>query len=123
MWECAKPMKYIITVISILILTMSAKTLHCQVNQSLISGSVIFRGDGLPIGNATLWVHEQSADKMTAVSTSKNGRFSIELPSGYYDVIIVAPGFVPFCKKIWAHGPPITLNVKLEYDKDDAQID
>lgn len=35
-----------------------------------------------------------------SVTTDKNGKFSVVLPSGYYDIFVSAPAFDPQCEKL-----------------------
>jgi hypothetical protein len=91
-------------------------------HKSDISGSISFRGNGLPLTNAKVWVHEQSSTEIVSVPVSGSARFTSSLAEGYYDLFVTSPGFVPFCRKLWIrNGTPITLDIKLEYDFENAQ--
>jgi hypothetical protein len=48
------------------------------------------------------------------VSTDSDGKFSLELPSGFYDVFVTATAFTPHCEKIRLKDRPKTFDVKLK---------
>ncbi len=48
------------------------------------------------------------------VSTDSDGKFSLELPPGFYDVFITATAFTPRCEKIRLKEKPKTFDVKLK---------
>ncbi len=104
-------------------LCVTGVTIAASTSSVRVSGSVVFDGDGLPISNAHVWIHEQSKNEMVSIPLDKTGRFDTELPSGYYDVFIGAPGFAPFCQKLWVRtGEPTSLKIRLSYDKKNAQM-
>jgi hypothetical protein len=79
--------------------------------------------DGLPIHRAHVWIHEDKGRGNFSAIPDGAGHFSLHLPDGYYDVLFSAPGFAPFCKKIWVHdGKVITLEVHLGPEVDNAQV-
>jgi Carboxypeptidase regulatory-like domain len=89
-----------------------------------LSGVVVDKGEGLPISYAHLWIHEQSGKASFVVQPDRTGHFTIQLPEGYFDVLVGAPGFAPYCKKIWIKPEgPIKLNVSLGPDVDNSQVD
>lgn len=47
------------------------------------------------------------------VSTDSGGKFSLELPPGFYDVFVTATAFTPYCEKIRVKDRPKTFEVKL----------
>jgi hypothetical protein len=58
------------------------------------------------------------------ISVNESARFSSSLSGRYYDIFVTAPGFAPFCRKLWIrNGVPISLDVKLKYDYENAQAD
>jgi hypothetical protein len=88
------------------------------------SGVVVDKAEGVPISYAHVWIHEQSGKSVFTTQPDRTGNFSVPLPDGYYDVLVGAPGFAPFCKKIWIKsGSPIKLKVSLGPDEDNAQVD
>jgi hypothetical protein len=67
--------------------------------------------EGAVISNAHVVVHWDSSgsnylkDNLgikqdIAATTDSNGRFSVELPPGFYDVFVTAMAFTPHCDKI-----------------------
>jgi len=48
------------------------------------------------------------------LSTDSNGKFSLELPPGFYDVFVTATAFTPRCDKIRLKDTPRTFDVKLK---------
>ena len=44
--------------------------------------------------------HNVGIKQDITVSTDSNGKFSLELPPGFYDVFITATAFAPHCEKI-----------------------
>jgi hypothetical protein len=89
-----------------------------------LSGIVVDLAEGVPIPYAHIWIHEQTGKVSFATQPDSTGQFTIQLPEGYYDVLVGAPGFAPFCKKIWIKsGSPIKLKVSLEPDFEHSQAD
>ena len=80
------------------------------VHAATLSGTVR-DSEGAVIAKAHVVVHWDAAgsnylgdnvgikDDIT-VSTDTNGRFSLELPPGFYDVFVAATAFAPHCEKI-----------------------
>lgn len=68
-------------------------------NPSGLRGKVIYDFDREPIRNAYVLIHKNGATDIH-VRTSEDGKYSIELPVGTYDVFISADGFAPTCRKV-----------------------
>jgi|SRR5579862_3307875 hypothetical protein len=49
-----------------------------------------------------------------SVNTGSDGKFSLELPPGFYDVLVTATAFAPYCEKIRLKDRPKTFDVKLK---------
>jgi len=61
---------------------------------------------------------------MFTFSPDKSGAFTAELPVGFYNVLVAAPGFKPFCKTIVVKaGIPIVLTVRLGPDSENMETD
>ena len=82
---------------------------------------------GASISGAVIRIHWDSASmrlegnigtKEDVVVTSANdGSFSIDLPSGFYDVFVSNPAFTPVCRKIRIRFPnTFTFNPRLPVD-------
>ena len=89
-----------------LLLLMSAVTTQA----ATLSGTVR-DSEGAVISKAHVVVHWDGAGSNylgdnvgikedITVSTDPNGKFSLELPPGFYDVFVAAAAFVPHCEKI-----------------------
>jgi hypothetical protein len=51
------------------------------------------------------------------VRTAADGTFSIDLPSGFYDVFVSRPAFMPVCRKVRILGTNhVTFNPRLPLD-------
>jgi hypothetical protein len=48
------------------------------------------------------------------VSSDSDGKFSLDLPPGFYDVFVAASAFTPHCEKIRLKDKPLTFGVKLK---------
>ena len=78
-------------------------------NSIVLSGTVS-DPSGAKVAHAN--VHVQSSALRRDIVTDANGRFSVALPPGAYDVIVVSPGFEPYL-----------TNVKLNSENTHADID
>ena len=70
-------------------------------NPSGLKGRVASTTGG-PLRNAYILVHKVLGDsaKDLRARTEQDGKYSIELPIGIYDVFISAPGYEPVCRKV-----------------------
>jgi hypothetical protein len=95
-----------------------AKTAPCQNNLTPPNFSgTIADVTGAPIARAHIWVYEEHGDPSFTVQSDRSGFLAIQLPNGYYDVMIGSADFVPFCKLISVQpGKPIKLKVSLRVD-------
>lgn len=112
----------VLTVVSVLCLTVSQVSGRDEPSAWIFSGVVVDKGEGVPIPYAHVWVHEETG--MTTFTAQPNGlgQFSVRLLPGYYDVLVGAPGFAPFAKKIWIQsGRAVTLRVTLGPDEEHMQ--
>ena len=101
-------------------------------SQSCFGGGLKGRvtdSEGGVIANAVIFVHWDSSGSATGLNANKGipndasfksdteGRYSADLPAGFYDVLITSPAFSPVCKKVWIpNGPPIEYSAKLKAD-------
>ena len=106
------------------ILFLTALSTHAATLSGTIRDS-----EGAVIANAHVVIHWDSSgnnylsdnigireDK--TISTDANGRFSLELPPGFYDVFVTATAFSPHCEKIRIKGKePRTYQVRLKLSK------
>lgn len=49
-----------------------------------------------------------------SVTTGKDGRFSVELKPGFYDVFVAAMAFSPHCEKVLLKGKELKVSVTLD---------
>ena len=105
-------------------LASSSRCIPAQTNHAsgTLSGVVIVRDEGVPIGGVHVWVHEANDKASFMTQSDSSGAFSIQLPDGYYFVCIGKLALAPFCKTIWIyHGKPVKLDVRLGPDRDTLQ--
>jgi hypothetical protein len=99
-----------------------------------IPGKVLLHGavadaDGAPLTNAQLVVHWDPSGAKTGLTTNvgiledrflktdTHGNYYAEIPPGFYDVLVAAPGFSPSCAKLRLKpGENATFNAKLKAD-------
>jgi hypothetical protein len=109
----------------ILLLVSFAGTISnsgAQPAAAIIAGSVVDKGEGVPIAYAYIWIHEQSGNAFLAVQPDRFGKFRAQISEGYYDIMIAAPGFAPICKSVRVkHEKPVVLNVRLGPDEENLQ--
>ena len=91
-------------------------------------GEAQFKGtvkdsSGTPISGARVLIHWDSAGSTVGLSdnigiradftirTNDDGTFSVDLPSGFYDVFATARAFTPMCRKI---GTKVSGAVEIE---------
>jgi len=87
-----------------------------------VSGVVVDAAESAPIPDAHIWVHGQSGNAYLEARPDKSGRFSIQLPDGYYFVLVGAPGFAPVCTSIWVRpGKPVVISPRLLPDYENLQ--
>jgi hypothetical protein len=95
-------------------LTCKAATLSGTVRDS--EGAVIAKAHVIihwdPAGSNYLGDNVGINEGIT-VSTDSDGKFSLELRPGFYDVFVTATAFTPYCEKIRLKDRPKTLDVKL----------
>lgn len=102
-------------------LLVSAKT----VSKEKLSGRVT-DSHGVTISDAYLIVHWDPSGSDIGLNSNvglredlsvrldKTGVYSVEVPSGFYDVFVSAPAFEPYCRKVRLRsGESRTLNPKL----------
>jgi hypothetical protein len=89
-----------------LLLLTCALTTHAATLSGTIRDS-----EGAVIAKAHIVVHwdESGANYLgdnlgvkedITMSTDSNGKFSLEIPPGFYDVFVAATGFAPYCEKV-----------------------
>jgi Carboxypeptidase regulatory-like domain len=104
----------------ILLLLISAFTCKAATFSGTVRDSL-----GAVIANAHVVIHWDPAGSNylgdnvgiredISVSTDSDGKFSLELPPGFYDVFVTATAFTPYCEKIRLKDRPKTYDVKLK---------
>ena len=90
----------------------------------VLSGTVT-DSEGAAISRAHVIVHRDSSDpgqilngvgikRDITTSTDESGKFSMELPSGFYDVFVTATAFTPHAEKIRMKGKAKAYRIKLK---------
>ena len=64
-----------------------------------LSGTVVDQVEHAPIRNVCVLVHRNEGTDVH-VRTDPGGRYSVQVPSGLYDVFVSAGGFAPSCRKV-----------------------
>ena len=101
------------------LLSIAANVSLAQVKQEApsLSGTVLNAIDGSPFKNVRIWIFDEYADTQFVAHPDKTGNYSIQLPEGYYFVLIGTGGYIPACKSIWVlPGKPIKYSVRLSPD-------
>jgi hypothetical protein len=112
----------LLIVSAVLCLIASEAPVKDRAQRTTFGGVVVDKAEGVPIPYAHVWIHEYTDKAGFIAQPDRAGRFSIQVPEGYYDVMVGAPGFAPFCKCIWVQpGRPITLKVVLKPDEENLQ--
>jgi hypothetical protein len=65
--------------------------------KGILKGRIVDNYEHAPISRAYVLVHSYTDNDVRA-SVDMDGKFSVALPAGYYDVFISAPGFDPACR-------------------------
>ena len=101
-----------------LILLIAAVSTHAATLSGTIRDS-----EGAAIANAHVIIHWDSTSRNHNVgisedkvfSTDVNGKFSLELPPGLYDIFVAATASSPHCEKIRMKGSePSTYEIRLK---------
>jgi|SRR5581483_261976 len=114
-----------IALLSLLFLWLS---LVSAAQQSTITGQIT-DSDGAAIANARILVHWDSSGSTVGlrdnvgisrdviVATDTSGRYSANVPAGFYDVFVSAMAFTPTATKVRVkEGHPATFSTKLDVD-------
>jgi hypothetical protein len=96
--------------------------------QSAISGQIT-DSEGAVIANARVLVHWDSSGSTVGIRdnigikqdvivvTDANGHYSVNVPTGFFDLFVSAMAFTPTAVKVRVRqGKPTTLNTKLNVD-------
>jgi carboxypeptidase family protein len=80
----------------------------------VLRGQVVDSSEHARISRAFVLLHTSGSVDRT-VKVDDQGRFSIELPAGVYDVFVSSRGFDPACRKIEVQfGKTLVYNVQLK---------
>lgn len=66
-----------------------------------LSGSIVDNTERKPLKRARVWIFDQYSDTQYVAHPDEKGYYSIQLPEGYYFILIGAPGYLPVSKSIW----------------------
>ena len=99
-------------------LTTEASSGQVKPEPPSLSGVVLDAGRGLPFKNARVWIFDEYSEAYFVVNPDKAGHYAIQLPEGYYFVLIGSSMYIPACKSIWVRpGRPVDFSVRLSLDK------
>ncbi len=93
----------LVPLIALLIFTPLVRSQHQSPTTHILAGTITDQMN-VPIANAHVWVHKANGEASFSTTTDSQGRFSLDLQDGYYDVMFSASGFAPFCKVFWTES-------------------
>jgi hypothetical protein len=80
-------------------------------------GRVVDKTEHAPIRRAFVLIYDEGTLRVQTKKVDEQGRFSVSLPDGDYDVLIGAPGFAPACKRVVViSGKRVRFDAKLDGD-------
>lgn len=83
----------------------------------LLVGAVTDAAEKAPIKYAFVLIHQHSGSTDQKASLDSNGRFTLHLAPGLYDIFVAADGFAPKCEKVKVlAGKTRTFDVALSPD-------
>lgn len=98
----------------------------CLFADSVLKGSIA-DSEGASIAGVTIFIHWDPSGSTVGLSsnvgikedrvirTDSNGRFSVNLPPGFYDVLVSSPAFTPVCGKVRTReGSSVTFDSRLQ---------
>ena len=107
---------------SVFLLLCANATAQTKTSSAKLSGVIIYKPGSFPLTHAHIWIHDQSGKSSFEAQPDRNGAYSLQLPEGYYFVLIGAPGFAPVSKSIWIHdGKPIEFSPHMLPDEENQQ--
>jgi hypothetical protein len=77
-------------------------------NNPVLSGTVVDPSDA-SVSHASVYVHSETLQRDT--TTDDTGRFSLALPPGAYNVMIVSPGFEPYVTNVKLTSKDASANI------------
>ncbi|HVP42821.1 MAG TPA: carboxypeptidase-like regulatory domain-containing protein [Terriglobales bacterium] len=85
----------------------------------VLSGQVASVVDGSPVARAWVLIHPSGGGiEDVRITVERDGKFSAELPPGFYDVFVTAVGFAPTCSKVRLRaGQTTTYNPRIGVSK------
>ena len=102
--------------------TPSSGSAQVESPKGSIKGSIVDQGEAAPIPQARVWIHEQSGRFSFEARPDASGKFTIDVPAGYYFLFVGAAGFAPICKSVWVKpDKPIVLRLKMGPDTENLQ--
>ena len=111
----------ILPVIAVIFLSAAARPQQASPATHILAGTIADQMN-VPIAKAHVWVHKSDGETSFSTTTDSQGRFSLNLTDGYYDVMFSAPGFAPSCKVFWSESDGgKTLKIRLRPDEEHLQ--
>ncbi|MGA9069114.1 MAG: carboxypeptidase-like regulatory domain-containing protein [Terracidiphilus sp.] len=119
-----KKLMYLSLLLSLLSITTPIANAQTQNEPPSLSGTVLDALDGKPFKNVRIWIMDEFSDRSQEIHADKTGHYSIQLPEGYYFVLIGAGGYIAKCKNIWVlPGKTIDFSVRLSPDHENMIMD
>ena len=82
-----------------------------------VSGTIVDAEEGLPFKTAHIWAHQDNGQTSFEAAADRQGHFSLNLPDGYYFVLIGTPSYLPVSRHIRVEsGKPIRMSIRLHVD-------
>jgi hypothetical protein len=89
-----------------------------RIIENALSGTVVAANNRSPLKDARVWVLDEYSDTQFVSNPDKSGRYSLNLPEGYYFVVIGAGGYNPVSKSIWVfQGKTARFSAHLSVDE------
>jgi hypothetical protein len=82
-----------------------------------LKGTVLNAIDGSTFKDVRIWIMGEFSDTSLEIHADKTGHYEVQLPEGYYFILIGTGGYIPVCKSIWVlPGQTIVFSVRLSPD-------
>jgi len=100
----------------VFLLTPPKNLLAQEKREATLSGTILDT-EKRPFKDVRVWIVDEYSDFQVVVHADKAGYYAIQLPEGYYFVLIGTGGYIPACKSIWVlPGQTVKYSVRLSPD-------
>ena len=122
--ECVKKSAMTTAWLLTIFVLMSLFSAKSTVASTNLNGMVV-DSEGAGIAKAQIVVRPDASGRRIAnkgenimLESDKQGRFSTQLPPGFYDLCVMADAFSPFCQKLFVNKAALTPKIELKADPD-----